>query len=126
MMAALILVATFDVVFAADSIPAIFAITGDTFVVYAANAFSLLGLPPLLRPRRDGGPIPLPERGTGSRAHLRWPEDGALGRLQGASVRLPGGDRRAAGRRGRGVNPAPSTRPRMWKLMSSRFRYSTR
>ena len=36
--------ATFDVVFAVDSIPAIFAITRDTFIVYAANAFSLLGL----------------------------------------------------------------------------------
>ena len=44
MMGALILVATFDVVFAVDSIPAIFAITRDTFIVYAANAFSLLGL----------------------------------------------------------------------------------
>jgi tellurite resistance protein TerC len=42
--AALVLVATFDVVFAVDSIPAIFAVTRDTFVVYAANAFSLLGL----------------------------------------------------------------------------------
>ncbi|HWQ24931.1 MAG TPA: TerC family protein [Gaiellaceae bacterium] len=42
--AALVLVATFDVVFAVDSIPAIFAITRDTFIVYAANAFSLLGL----------------------------------------------------------------------------------
>jgi tellurite resistance protein TerC len=42
--AALILVATFDVVFAVDSIPAIFAVTRETFVVYAANAFSLLGL----------------------------------------------------------------------------------
>ncbi len=44
MMAALVLVATFDVVFAVDSIPAIFAVTRDTFIVYAANAFSLLGL----------------------------------------------------------------------------------
>lgn len=44
MLAALVLVATFDVVFAVDSIPAIFAITRDTFVVFAANAFSLLGL----------------------------------------------------------------------------------
>jgi tellurite resistance protein TerC len=44
MMGALILVATFDVLFAVDSIPAIFAITRDTFNVYAANAFSLLGL----------------------------------------------------------------------------------
>src|SRR5215208_4886812 len=38
------LVAVFDLVFALDSIPAIFAITRDTFVVLAANAFSLLGL----------------------------------------------------------------------------------
>jgi len=30
--------------FAIDSIPAIFAITRDTFVVFAANAFSLLGM----------------------------------------------------------------------------------
>ncbi|HJU48924.1 MAG TPA: TerC family protein [Gaiellaceae bacterium] len=44
MLAALALIATFDVVFAVDSIPAIFAITRDTFIVYAANAFSLLGL----------------------------------------------------------------------------------
>jgi tellurite resistance protein TerC len=44
LVAALVLVAVFDVVFAADSIPAIFAITRDSFVVFAANAFSLLGL----------------------------------------------------------------------------------
>jgi tellurite resistance protein TerC len=44
MVAALGLIATFDVVFAVDSIPAIFAVTRDTFIVYAANAFSLLGL----------------------------------------------------------------------------------
>jgi tellurite resistance protein TerC len=42
--AALVLVATFDLVFAVDSIPAIFAVTRETFIVYAANAFSLLGL----------------------------------------------------------------------------------
>ena len=44
LLGALILVATFDVVFAVDSIPAIFAVTRDVFIVYAANAFSLLGL----------------------------------------------------------------------------------
>jgi tellurite resistance protein TerC len=44
MLAALVLVAAFDVVFAIDSIPAIFAVTRETFIVYAANAFSLLGL----------------------------------------------------------------------------------
>jgi tellurite resistance protein TerC len=42
--AAFVMVAAFDVMFAVDSIPAIFAVTTDTFVVFAANAFSLLGM----------------------------------------------------------------------------------
>ena len=33
-----------DVIFAVDSIPAVLAITTDTFIVFAANAFALLGL----------------------------------------------------------------------------------
>jgi tellurite resistance protein TerC len=42
--AALLTVALADVIFAVDSVPAILAITTDTFVVFAANAFALLGL----------------------------------------------------------------------------------
>jgi tellurite resistance protein TerC len=42
--AALVAVALADVLFAVDSVPAILAITTDTFVVFAANAFALLGL----------------------------------------------------------------------------------
>jgi tellurite resistance protein TerC len=33
-----------DVVFAVDSIPAIFGITQDTFIVYTSNIFAILGL----------------------------------------------------------------------------------
>lgn len=44
LMGAFVLVAAFDVLFAVDSIPAIFAVTDDTFIVAAANAFSLLGM----------------------------------------------------------------------------------
>jgi tellurite resistance protein TerC len=44
LLAAFVMVAFFDVMFAIDSIPAIFAITRDTYVVFAANAFSLLGM----------------------------------------------------------------------------------
>lgn len=40
----LVLVETTDVVFAADSIPAILAISRDTFIVYTSNVFALLGL----------------------------------------------------------------------------------
>ncbi len=41
---ALIAVAAADVLFAVDSVPAVLAITTDTFIVFAANAFALLGL----------------------------------------------------------------------------------
>jgi tellurite resistance protein TerC len=41
---ALIAIGSADVLFAVDSIPAIFGLTQETFLVFAANAFSLLGL----------------------------------------------------------------------------------
>jgi TerC family integral membrane protein len=41
---ALVMIAFFDAVFALDSIPAIFGVTREVFLVAAANAFSLLGL----------------------------------------------------------------------------------
>jgi tellurite resistance protein TerC len=41
---ALVLIEVADVVFAVDSVPAIFAITTDPFVVYTSNIFAILGL----------------------------------------------------------------------------------
>lgn len=43
---ALVIVAIFaaDIVFAVDSVPAVFGITGDPYLVFATNAFALLGL----------------------------------------------------------------------------------
>ena len=41
---ALIMVETTDLVFAVDSIPAIFAITADPFLVFTSNVFAILGL----------------------------------------------------------------------------------
>ncbi len=40
----LVLIELTDVVFALDSIPAIFAITTDPFIVYTSNVFAILGL----------------------------------------------------------------------------------
>lgn len=40
----LILIETSDVVFAVDSIPAIFAITTDPFIVFTSNIFAIMGL----------------------------------------------------------------------------------
>jgi tellurite resistance protein TerC len=45
--AVIVAVGTTDVVFAVDSIPAIFAITSSAFIVWTANAFAVLGLRPL-------------------------------------------------------------------------------
>lgn len=40
----LLVIETTDLVFAMDSIPAIFAITLDPFIVYTSNVFAILGL----------------------------------------------------------------------------------
>jgi tellurite resistance protein TerC len=42
--AVLLCIEVTDVIFAVDSIPAIFAITQDTFIVYTSNVFAILGL----------------------------------------------------------------------------------
>jgi tellurite resistance protein TerC len=43
-LAVLLVIASTDVVFAVDSIPAIFAITDEAFIVLAANVFAVMGL----------------------------------------------------------------------------------
>ena len=44
LLAVLVLVEITDIVFAVDSIPAIFAVTDEVFLVFTANAFAILGL----------------------------------------------------------------------------------
>lgn len=44
LMVVLILVESSDIIFAVDSIPAIFAVSRDPFIVYTANVFAILGL----------------------------------------------------------------------------------
>jgi tellurite resistance protein TerC len=41
---ALVMVEFTDLIFAIDSIPAVFAITGDPFLVFTSNVFAILGL----------------------------------------------------------------------------------
>ncbi|WP_435120616.1 TerC family protein [Amycolatopsis thermoflava] len=44
LLAVLVLIEVTDIVFAVDSIPAIFAVTQETFLVFTSNAFAILGL----------------------------------------------------------------------------------
>ena len=44
LLAVLVAVETTDIIFAVDSIPAVFAVTEDPFLVFTSNAFAILGL----------------------------------------------------------------------------------
>lgn len=44
LVAVFVVIATTDLIFAVDSIPAIFAVTTEPFIVFAANAFAMIGL----------------------------------------------------------------------------------
>jgi tellurite resistance protein TerC len=44
MVAALVAIETTDILFALDSIPAVFSVTTDAFIVFASNIFAILGL----------------------------------------------------------------------------------
>jgi tellurite resistance protein TerC len=44
LLAVLVVVETTDVIFAVDSIPAVFAVTRDPFLAFSSNAFAILGL----------------------------------------------------------------------------------
>ena len=44
LLAVLVVIETTDIIFAVDSIPAIFAVTDDAFIVFTSNAFAILGM----------------------------------------------------------------------------------
>lgn len=44
LLAVLVVIETTDIIFAIDSIPAIFAVTEEPFIVFSSNAFAILGL----------------------------------------------------------------------------------
>jgi len=63
----LIMVETTDLIFAVDSIPAIFAVTQTPFIVFTSNVFAILGL----RSLYSSWPGPLTIFAT-SRSACRW------------------------------------------------------
>ena len=72
----LLVIESGDLLFAVDSVPAIFGISRDPFIIFTSNIFAILGLRAILLPagRRDGS-IPLFELRSGGRAHVRGTED---------------------------------------------------
>jgi tellurite resistance protein TerC len=77
----LIAIGSIDLLFALDSIPAVFGVTDEAFIVFTANAFALLGLRALFflvkGPARPAG-LPLNGPGADPRIH-RHQADLALG-----------------------------------------------
>ncbi len=99
-----------DVVFAIDSVPAVYGITGDPYLVFATNAFALLGLRALYfvrrgRARLAAAPRPRPRRDP---------------RLHRRQARAALGARRLAGGAG-GARPWPR-----WASSSASWRWPRR
>ena len=103
----LVMIAVTDVIFAVDSIPAIFAITSDPFIVLTSNVFAVLGL--------HGGPLPPAALRPGRGAGLHRQQDAAGGRVQdpGAVVAGHGGDDPG---RDRGAEPGAAAEGRHGRL----------
>ena len=95
LLAVLVVVETTDIVFAVDSIPAIFAVTSNSFLVFTSNAFAILGLRALyfLLAGMIGRFVYL-KVGLGGGARVRRGEDAA-------HRRAPHPDLRVAARRSR-------------------------
>ena len=83
-----------DIVFAIDSVPAIFALTKEPLIVYTSNVFAILGLRSLyLRACGHGGAVLAVEVRTGGRAGVHRSQDD----LAEPVVRRPLSDRVVAG-----------------------------
>ncbi len=91
--AVLVLIEATDVVFAVDSVPAVLAVSREPFIVFAANAFAILGLRVAVLPaRRHAGQVPLPQHRPRCDPRFRRHQDAADRR----SVRDPPADVRVA------------------------------
>ena len=103
---ALVAIGTTDLLFAFDSIPAVFGVTDHAYIVFAANAFALLGLRPLYflvsgLLRRPGSTSE--GAGTDPRLHRREAHSRVRPPAKSLDIRsadrgVTGGDRRGAGR----------------------------
>ncbi len=88
----LVLVESTDLVFAVDSIPAIFAVTQNPFIVYTSNVFAILGLRcDVLPPCRGDGQVRLPQSRPCGSSDVCWCQDA------GRRLRLPHSDAALAG-----------------------------
>ena len=74
---ALVLIEFVDLVFAVDSVPAIFAITTDPFIVYTSNIFAILGLRALyfFCAGCHDPPVQVPQVRAGAGARIHRNED---------------------------------------------------
>ena len=95
---ALIAVELSDILFAVDSVPAVLAITRDTFIAYSSNVFAILGLAlALFCAGERAAEIPLHSSGAGGGAGICGIEDDFVGALQDLQWNFAGRDLRDFG-----------------------------
>ncbi|HEX4656126.1 MAG TPA: hypothetical protein VH307_01970 [Streptosporangiaceae bacterium] len=93
---------TTDLVFALDSIPAVFGVTRNLFVVFTSNAFAVLGLRALyFLLARSVDRFSYPQAGSGRAAGVRRREDAHLTRGRSAGAGKPRRDPHGRGWRNR-------------------------
>jgi tellurite resistance protein TerC len=103
----LLVVESTDVLFAVDSIPAIFAITTDPFLVFTSNIFAILGLRSLYFALAGDGKVPPLEVEPGLRTGLRRRKDDPVEALSYRRAGLPRGHCWHPRRRHRGLSRGP-------------------
>ena len=92
----LVVIEATDVVFAVDSIPAVFGVTSDVFIVYTSNIFAVLGLRALcFLVASVVAPPALPAAGAGAGAGVRRRQDAGVGPLPHPELGLAAGHRAA-------------------------------
>ena len=91
LMLVLLVVETTDVVFAADSIPAVLAITRDPFIVFTSNVFAILGLRSLyFALAGNDGTFPPAALRTGHHPGIHRREDAGFALLRDTDCAGPG------------------------------------
>ena len=99
LLAALVVIEITDVIFAVDSVPAIFAVSNESYIVFASNAFAILGLRAmyfLLANAKER--FHYLSHALGGNSDLRRHQDGDLALVPHEHLRLAGDHRRDADR----------------------------
>ena len=134
LLAVVVAIEAADLIFAVDSVPAVLAVSDNTFIIYASNAFAILGLRALyFLLAGHAEEVPLPGQGSGLHPRLHRRQALPAGRPQGhldlhpgdPVAGLAGRDRAGTDHLDRGLAAQSVARGRRRQARSSSMRTAT-